>query len=79
MNHTMTLSHIHIGYTSSEQPMQAPNSSVHFTVLFGYAQTALNADAMFEFRPHKCDKGLLPTILLWKQTFLKIVGLLHDD
>ena len=33
--------------------------------LFGYAQMALNADATFEFCPHECDKGLLPTILLW--------------
>ena len=33
-------------------------------VLFGYAQTALSADSMFEFCPQKCDKGLLPTILL---------------
>ena len=33
-------------------------------VLFGYAQTTLNADATFEFHPHECDKGLLPTILL---------------
>ena len=24
---------------------------------------ALNADAMFEFRPYDCNKGLLPTIL----------------
>ena len=31
-------------------------------VLFGYAQTALNADATFKFRPHDCDKGLLPTM-----------------
>ena len=26
-------------------------------VLFGYAQTALNADATFEFRPHKCIRA----------------------
>ena len=26
--YTLTLSHIHSGYTSSEQPVQAPNSSV---------------------------------------------------
>ena len=26
--HTVTLSHIYSGYTSSEQPVQAPNSSV---------------------------------------------------
>ena len=34
-------------------------------VLLGYAQLALNADATFEFCPHECNKGLLPTILLW--------------
>ena len=33
-------------------------------MLFSYAQTALNADGTFEFRPHDCDKGLLPTTLL---------------
>ena len=27
---------------------------------------ALNADATFETCPLTCDKGLLPTILLWK-------------
>ena len=34
-------------------------------VLFGYAQTALKPDAIFETRPHTWNKGLLPTILLW--------------
>ena len=32
--------------------------------LFGYAQTALNADAMFEFCLHEFDKVLLLTIIL---------------
>ena len=36
-------------------------------LLFGYTQTALNADATFEFHPHECGKGLLPTILLRPQ------------
>ena len=40
-------------------------------MLFGYAQTALNADATFEYRLHDCNKGLLPTILLWKGPFLR--------
>ena len=31
-------------------------------VLFGYAQTTLNAGATFKFCPHKCNKGLLPTV-----------------
>ena len=34
-------------------------------VQFFYAQTALNSDATFKTQPHTCDKGLLPTILLW--------------
>ena len=42
-----------------------PGSSTDQSLLFGYAQSALNADATFEFCPHECDKGLLPTILLW--------------
>ena len=36
-------------------------SSTDQSVLFGYAQTALNADAIFDFRPHGCNNGLLPT------------------
>ena len=34
-------------------------------MLFGYARTALNADATFKCHPHECNKGLLLTILLW--------------
>ena len=56
--------YIHSGYTRSEQPVQAPNSSV-WCCLATYAQTAPIADATFEFRPHECNKGLLPTIQLW--------------
>ena len=37
-------------------------------MLFGYAQMALNADATFEFCPPDCNKGLLPTLLLWVKT-----------
>ena len=40
-------------------------SSTDQLVLFGYAQTALNADATFKFHPQNYDKGLLPTILPW--------------
>ena len=43
-------------------------SSTDQLMLFGYAQTALNADATFEFRTHDCNKGLLPTILLCSTT-----------
>ena len=53
ISHNVPLSHIHSGYTSSEQPVQAQNSSVRC-----YTKMALNADAMFEFRPQDCDKGL---------------------
>ena len=44
-------------------------SSTDQSVLFGYAQTALNADATFEFRPH--NKGLLQTILLCSSDLLQ--------
>ena len=40
-------------------------------VLFVYAQTDLNADAMIEFHSHNCNKGLLPTILLCMVTGLR--------
>ena len=40
-------------------------SSTDQSVLFKYTQTALNADAMFELRLHDCNKGLLPTLLLF--------------
>ena len=40
-------------------------------MLFVYAQMALNADATADFRPHKCDKGLLLTILLWLNSITK--------
>ena len=43
-------------------------SSTDRSLLFGYAQMALNANAMLELCPHDCDKGLLPTILLWIET-----------
>ena len=61
--HTATLSHILSGYSL----FRAANAGIEsrVLVLFGYAQTALNAVATFEIRPHECDKGLLPTILLW--------------
>ena len=41
-------------------------AKVSVLVLFCYSQTALNADAMFEFHLHDCDKGLQPIILLCK-------------
>ena len=43
-------------------------------VLFGYAQTALNEDAMFEFRPSECDKGLLPSKLMWEAPLIDRYG-----
>ena len=61
--HTAMLSHILSGYSL----FRAANAGIEsrVLVLFGYTQTALNAVATFEIRPHECDKGLLPTILLW--------------
>ena len=44
-------------------------------VLLGYAQLALNADATFEFCPHECNKGLLPTILLCTPNYQPTKGL----
>ena len=60
---TVTLSHIHSGYTHSEQPVQAPNR-VYWCYL-AMPKRPMNADAMFEFHPHACNKGLLTTVLLW--------------
>ena len=63
LTHTKTLSHLHSWYKPFCDGCLAAVTDQ--SVLFGYAQTALNADAMFEFCPYNCNKGLLPTILLW--------------
>ena len=55
----------------TDHSVLASGSSTDQFVLFGYAQMALNADATFEFRPHDCDKGLQPTILLCLATLLE--------
>ena len=65
--HIMTLSHIYGGYTRSEQPLQAPNQK-YWCCLATPKRPLLNADAMFEFHPHVCNKGLLPTTLKDEKT-----------
>ena len=61
--HTVTISHLHSGYRPFCAGCLAAVQTYQFC--FGYAQTAQNADATFEFCPHDCNEGLLPIILLW--------------